>query len=253
MASTDGSVSTILNLITKSGGIAFSNNYDVKFRFGSAKIPGDLTAIGININDQTGMDISQGKWINLMCEEAVLPGMQAATSQITGRHMGESQVNYPTARLYNDLSLTWLCDANMTPLKFLHVWMERIFQDYGEGDVKFSRGGQRYTNNQNRVNTGFLGGGNNRYNYVKLAYPEDYLCDELVITKCEKGPAAEQQRSSIAIHCLDAFPYAIDAIPVSYGSSQAVKVTANFYYSKWYSNFNTLWGLTLNPITSLTS
>lgn len=246
------SIGTVINLINKAGGVAYSNNYDIKFNFGSSKVPGDLTAVGININDQTGTSLSQGKWINLMCEEATLPGMQAATSQLTGRHMGEAQVNYPTFRLYNDLSLTWLCDANMTPLKFLHVWMERIFQDYGEGDVRFNRSGSfssRYTKNE-RVNTGITGGGNNRYNYVKLSYPRDYLCDELVVTKCEKGPNAEQQRSAISFHCLDAFPYAIDAIPVSYGSSQAVKVTANFYYSKWYSNFNTLWGLNLPPSKS---
>ena len=30
---------------------------------------------------------------------------------------------------------------------------------------------------------------------------------------------------------LDCFPYAIDAVPLSAGASQATKVTANFYYS----------------------
>jgi len=239
------SISNVLAILSK-GGVAYSNNFDVKFRFGGASlVPGDLTSVGINVTDQIGEDKSQGKWISLMCEEAVLPGVQASTGQISGRHMGEAQVNYPTFRMYSDLSLTWICDANMTPLKFLHIWMDRMFNDYGPSGNKFDRiGNNRYYSYGlwNRVNAGTVGGGNNRYHYVRLSYPEEYVCDELVITKCEKGPYGEQQRSSIGIHCLDAFPYSIDAVPLSYGSSQIVRVTANFYYTKWFSNFNTLFG-----------
>ena len=30
----------------------------------------------------------------------------------------------------------------------------------------------------------------------------------------------------------DIYPYSIDAVPMSYGTSQITKVTANFYYTK---------------------
>ena len=178
--------------------------------------------------------------------------MQTATGTITGRHMGEGQINYPTGRIFTDFSLTWICDANMTPLKFLHVWMSQVFREYGSNGDEFKYDANRYTNSPGSKNDDVPGnnrsGGSSysssRYNYVRLNYPEDYLCDEVIITKCEKGPYADNQRQSIAIHCVDVFPYSIDAVPVSYGSSQIVRVTANFYYSKWFSNFNTLWGRT---------
>ena len=37
---------------------------------------------------------------------------------------------------------------------------------------------------------------------------------------------------------IDCFPYAIDAVPLSYGASQVTKVTANFYYSKYSIVYN---------------
>jgi hypothetical protein len=242
-----GSITNALAAITARGGLAYSNNFDVQFKFGASgnSVNSALSSVGIRMGSQTGTSMSeQGKWINFFCEEATLPGVQAATGTINGRHMGEGQVLYPHTRIYNDFSLTWVCDANMTPVKFLHVWMDEIFRDYKQSGVRFNRSGSynwRYQGGgSDRVNTGFGGGGNVRYNYIRLGYPQDYLCDEVVITKCEKGPSAEQQRSAIAYHMVDVFPYSIDAAPMSYGSSQIVKVSANFYYAKWYSVFNTL-------------
>jgi hypothetical protein len=243
-------ISNTIAAISSAGGLAYSNNFDVKFRFSGPSniVQSTLNSVGIDMNRQTGGDASQGKWINLFCEEAVLPGMQSATGTITGRHMGEGQINYPTNKIYTDFSLTWICDANMTPLKFLHVWSSQIFREYGSNGQEF-----KYTNRYSRSGgdkvpgnnrSGGAASGSNRYNYVRMNYPEDYLCDEVIITKCEKGPFADNQRESISIHCVDVFPYSIDAVPVSYGSSQIVRVTANFYYSKWFSSFNTLWGRT---------
>jgi hypothetical protein len=244
-------INNLVSNITKANGFAFSNNYDVAFNFSgpSNKVQSALSSIGIDTNDQIGSNPSQGKWLNLMCEEAVLPGVQTSTGTITGRHLGEGQVNYPTSRIFTDFSLTWICDRNMTPLKFLHVWMSQIYREYGNGGVEFDYSGWRYTNKgKNEINGNVRGvtQSDNRYNMVRMNYPEDYLCNEVVITKCEKGKYAENEKESISIHCVDVFPYAIDAVPLSYGSSQLVRVTANFYYSKWFSAFNTLWGYT-NP------
>lgn len=240
-------IQNLMSIITKANGVAYSNNFDVKFQFGgsSNKVESALSSIGIKMGDQTGEAPTQGKWINLMCEEAVLPGIQTSTGTITGRHLGEGQINYPTTRIFTDFSLTWICDANMTPLKFLHTWMGQIYREYGQNNTEFKYGGWRYNPSGNSK----VGGNNrgvtspdNRYHMVRMNYPSDYLCSEVVITKCEKGKSAENERESLAIHCVDVFPYSIDAIPVSYGSSQLVRVTANFYYSKWFSAFNTLWG-----------
>jgi hypothetical protein len=243
-------ISNTIAAISSAGGVAYSNNFDVKFRFSgpSNKVQSALNSVGIDVTKQTGSSASPGKWINLFCEEAVLPGVQSSTGTITGRHMGEGQVNYPTSRIFTDFSLTWICDANMTPLKFLHVWSGQIYREYGSNGKEFDYKDRYYNNKKDDTpgnnRSGGSAYGSNRYNYVRLNYPEDYLCDEVIITKCEKGPFADNQRQSISIHCVDVFPYSIDAIPLSYGSSQIVRVTANFYYSKWFSTFNTLWGRT---------
>lgn len=243
-------INNLVSMISKANGMAYSNNFDVKFNFSgpSNKVQSSLLSVGINTDKQNGQSFEQGKWINLMCEEAVLPGIQSSTGTITGRHLGEGQVNYPTGRIFTDFSLTWICDSNMTPLKFLHVWMSQIYREYGTNGDEFNYKGWRYSPvggdkiGKNRIG---VTQPNNRYNIVRMNYPEDYLCSEVVITKCEKGKFAENQRESISIHCIDVFPYAIDAVPLSYGSSQLVRVTANFYYSKWFSAFNTLWGRTI--------
>jgi hypothetical protein len=61
-----------------------------------------------------------------------------------------------------------------------------------------------------------------------------------LITKTEKGANASNGRAAMAYTMLDCFPYAIDAVPLSAGASQATKVTANFYYSKHTISYNNI-------------
>ena len=64
------------------------------------------------------------------------------TGQTSGRLLGEGQVNYAHTRLYTDFQLGWICDADLTPLKFLNVWYGHIF---GELDTK---GNQHFSNSK---------------------------------------------------------------------------------------------------------
>ena len=52
--------------------------------------------------------------ITLFCDEAQLPNVQAATAQIAGRYTGEGPYQYPHTRLFTDISLGFLCDAQLT-------------------------------------------------------------------------------------------------------------------------------------------
>ena len=56
-----------------------------------------------------------------MCDEAQLPNIQAQTGLMTGRHLGEV-LQYHT-RVYSDLSMSFICDAAMTQLKFFSSCM----------------------------------------------------------------------------------------------------------------------------------
>ena len=39
-----------------------------------------------------------GGLVQMLCDEAQLPNVQAAVGQLSGRVMGESQISYPYAR-----------------------------------------------------------------------------------------------------------------------------------------------------------
>ena len=224
--------------------MSFSNGYDVHFDFAQAAVAAEIrAAVGGAIDNSDPSN--PGATIKLFCDEAQLPNTQAATGQMQGRYLGENQINYPYAKFYSDLSLTWMCDVNMTPLKFLTTWMHFIF---GGGDDDSP---QRLDSSGNllnvikesakdalKINTSMsLGkikakGKPLEFNRgIRLNYPEDY-CGKLTITKTEKGPRAPNERAPIMYILEDVFPYTIDSVPLSYGTSQVTKVTANFYYAK---------------------
>ena len=58
----------------------------------------------------------------MLCDEAQLPNVQSAVAQRSGRYFGEGPVSYPHTRIFTDLSLGFLMDAQMMPLKFFNSW-----------------------------------------------------------------------------------------------------------------------------------
>lgn len=198
-----------------------TNGYDVDFTLSSEVEDYLKPIIG---GKYTGKETDQTGLIKMLCDEAQLPNVQAATGQLSGRFLGESQVNYPYARFYSDLSLTWMCDADMTPLKFVTGWHEFIFSgaEQNSKPTTSARGlsaikGVKPLNN---------------HRTVRLKYPKEYLCTEMRITKTEKNGGAPNGRASVSYILQNAFPYSVDSVPLSYGTSQITKVTANFYYQK---------------------
>ena len=202
--------------------MSMTNGYDVDF-----EISGDLQRV--MTNNKIG-DITNPKGpsdssilIKLLCDEAQLPNIQTATGQLSGRVLGESQINYAYAKFYSDVSLTWMCDANMTPLKFVTAWHSYIFSGGAGDEPTVSGAGLSAIKAAKPLPISRA---------VRLRYPEDYLCPVMRITKTEKNGAAPNGRAGISYILQNAFPYSIDSVPLSYGTSQITKVTANFYYQK---------------------
>lgn len=199
-----------------------SNGYDVQFEItGSLRNYLDEFALG---NLYTTDPSNLGGLVKLMCDEAQLPNTQAATGQLQGRYLGENQVSYPYARFFTDFSLSWMCDVNMSPLKFVTAWHNFIFD-----------GGAR-ENGPIKNNTGSLMGikGENPRLFnraIRLKYPNKYAAT-VRITKTDQGPQAPNQRAGISYIMEECYPYSIDSVPLSYGTSQLTRVSANFYYAK---------------------
>ena len=207
-----------------------SNGYDVEFDFGGlGLLQGRMNDLGIKL-PRTSVDGDPGGLINIFCDEAQLPNISAATGQINGRYLGEGIVNYPHTRIVSDFSLTWMCDANMTPFKFLNAWHGFIFSD----DYPKSQTGTPKLLRDAKVTAKVLN--INRSN--RLAYPKDYQAT-LRISKAERGRNAPNGRVSLVCVLENVYPYAIDAVPMSYGSSQITRVSANFYYTRHtYYNYD---------------
>ena len=153
-----------------------------------------------------------------LCDEAQLPNVQAATGTIEGRYTGEGQVNYPHTRVFTEVQLGFQCDANMTPLKYLNDWYGSIFGEKPDGGVSTIDNLPSTPLNANRTN--------------KLQLPKSY-CKTVRITKTELGPkSAKGLRPSVSYLLERAWPFAIDAVPLQFGSTLITKVTCQLYYTR---------------------
>ena len=104
--------------IGRQRGMSLTTGFDVEFDFPStSKFPAHYY--------KKSKDI-----ITMLCDEAQLPNVQTATGQLSGRYLGESALQYPHSRMFTDVGLGFLCDADMLPAKFLNHWYSFIF---GEG------------------------------------------------------------------------------------------------------------------------
>lgn len=236
-------IKDILTLLSKGGGIASSNTFKVTFeenQRSANKVDRKLfqrlseTLKPFNFKDfsqDTIGNANPANYISVMCDDVSLPGVQAGTGQINGMYTGSGTYNYAHTRIFNDLTMSWICDANMTPLKFLQSWMDSIFVEEDSQGLRKTILQTGPSNVKER----------DRSRSVRLNYLDEYTL-QVSILKAEKGNTSEIGRPSIRYVCEGVFPYAIDSIPVSYGSTQLVKVSANFYYERWYTYYTNQWG-----------
>jgi hypothetical protein len=206
--------------ISANGGMSMTNGYDVQFDLSkNGRLNAAISDIGIDIkasNDQA----KPGSLINMFCDEAQLPAMQFATGQINGRYMGRGNLNYAHTRLITDFSLTWMCDANMAPYKFLTAWY-----NFMQGTTVKKDNADRLKNfKSNTISVAQNLG-------MRMQYPNEYQAT-LRIAKTEKGANAPNSRTPLVHLLTGVYPYAIDAVPLSYGTSQITRVSANFYYDQ---------------------
>lgn len=232
------------------GGMSMSNGYDVEFifrqptggllsRMQSRGISSGLGTFGSGADLKDLKPSDPGSIVKLFCDEAQLPNRQAATGEISGKFLGQGQISYPHTQLFDDFQLSWMCDANMIPLKFLNIWYDWIFQRYDKEGQEVSGdylNRARLPEFKNRAS-----GGNNMTSdeSIRLHYPETYLANILIV-KTEKGRNAANGRAAVAYNMIDCYPYIIDAVPLAYGASQITRVSATFRYTKFIVSYNNI-------------
>ena len=226
------SIDRLLSTMAASGGMSFSNNFIVKF----LNPPSGLTRIPNEIEGVAGTS----DYFEMFCTEAQLPNTNTAQGQTNGIYVGSGSVNYPHTRVFTEFQLGFMCDANMTALKYLQDWVDLIFSgDVNYGEQGENRSGLSYTSMQSNAF-----GQTNSYpenRNIRLKYRDDYVCD-IAITKTETGPNSSTERASITYLLEKAYPYAIDAVPLQFGSSQITQVTAQFSYMRHHVIKNDITG-----------
>ena len=155
--------------------------------------------------------------IQLSCSEASLPGSSLATNEINNDYTGVTE-RHAYRRLYDDRAdFTFYVDSNYYVIDFFENWISYVV---GENNLRVQE--DRYYNY--RVNfpkgNGKKGSG--------------YQTDNLYITKFERDYAGK----NLSYKFINAYPISINSMPVSYDSSQLLKCTVSFTYSRYVISRN---------------
>ena len=120
--------------------------------------------------------------------------------------------------MFTDVGLGFLCDAKLTPLKFFNWWYQWMFnEEHVTSENELKKAKESSPQDRNRIN--------------RVRYQDEYAA-LIKIIKTEPNKKAANGRAPITYILENAYPYAIDAVPLSYGSSQLTRVNVNFHYSR---------------------
>ena len=147
---------------------------------------------------------SQGQ-LNLMCSEAVLPGSQLATLEITNDFQGVTERHAYRRQFDQSIDLTFYVDAeNYLPIKFFEKWISYIMSETTDNDMAFEN-----------------------YSY-RVRYPDQYTATGLTVTKFEKD-----HQNQIEYEFVKSYPLAITSMPISYEAASLLKVSVQMTYIRY--------------------
>ena len=169
---------------------------------------------------------------DFFASEVTLPGASFDMAESMGDRQGTIE-RFAQRRLYAPLSVTFYVDSEYNIIRLFEEWMN-------------------FTNpihNENGIYEGSFQGTkdyNQRNNYYKFRYPDDYRRN-IVVTKFEKdfyqGANMNETRirngddlvpgSLLFYQFIDAFPSNIVAIPLSFDGTQVIRATIEFQYIRY--------------------
>lgn len=184
--------------------------------------PGD----GINLGPLANENLS------ISCCEASLPGSTFYTHDVNV-YSGVTE-KFAYARSYDDRSdFTFYVSNQYSQLTYFEDWMSYI-ADEQYTNVRRARGGVEADDYSYRMN-----------------FPYTYR-NNIYISKFERsfgGLKTENRNNNATLTYVfkDAYPISMNSIPVAYDSSELLKCTVSFTYSRYYLTSNPLGKITPNP------
>ena len=218
------------SILKRSGGISASNLYQFAIKSPDKPGPGEGYSLAKHFLENLGTgSTSEGLetanmvnyQLNMLCNEIQIPGVTMSASDVKMPQKGMIQ-KVATAKVFNELDVSFYCDADSLPFKFFRCW-----QDYIIGAVETPR--EMYSKDHILSQSRHLA-------YAQRYY-DHYTCD-MQIRKLEKygvpkpaeGEKKEDYRVAFGVNLIKAYPYTVSSIPYSAGPAQLVKVTVGFYY-----------------------
>ncbi len=215
------SISRLRGIFNTDRGGSYSNEYEVNFTFDdtlNSDILSRLKYYGFNPSSS-----SDGAYSDMMflCDEASLPGTFAATNEIDGVYGGRL-IQYPHAKLYNDIRLSFIQTNQLNPQKFFEAWMGGMFPEVsmnataGSGEILPAERDRRITIT----------------NTVGLRYYNEMCCTNIRVQKTYKNRTDPSGENSCYYDMIRAYPYSIESVPLAYGASTLNKLRVSFRYEK---------------------
>lgn len=186
--------------------LAQTSHYEVQFGTLPPQLMSYLSRKGINPRF-----IAEGA--GLLCYSAVLPTTTLGSFTVDGNYMGV-QEKFANSRIYSEITLDFYVDSNYQMLNFLECWMEFI----ASGSY----------NNQGLIGENAPINQNVNNYFVRMQYPQYYKANSMRILKFDRD-----YRREIEYNFRGLFPLNISSIPVSYVSTDTLKVSASFQYDRY--------------------
>ena len=206
-------------ILKKSGGISSSNLYEFDIQWGGIL----RSYLENNVLYSFGAKTLKDVELNMLCNEIQIPGVTMSSTDVKQVHKGITQ-KMTTQKVFNELDVSFYCDADSIPLKIFRGW-----QDFIVGAVETPKG--QYGKDHNLTQS--------RHEIYCQRYYDDYTCD-LRIKKLEKygaphfTPTVTGQDAKLGeaftMRLANAYPYTVSSVPYSAAEAQIVKVTVGLYY-----------------------
>ena len=212
------------DVLKRTGGISASNLYS--FQITS---PTDQKGYTLDKHFTDNLQVSVGieknslvnYQLNMLCNEIQVPGVTMSAADFKMGKKGIIQ-KMASAKVFNELDVSFYCDANSLPFKFFRAW-----QDYIIAPIESPK--ELYSSTHTMA-TGI-------HQHYAQRYYDQYTCD-VKILKLEKYGVPDVQRGEeeidhnvgFMVNLAKAYPYTVSSIPYSAGPANLVKVTVGFYY-----------------------
>jgi hypothetical protein len=169
-------------------------------------------------------DTSSSEFISLSCADASLPGSSLITNEITSDYHGVTEKHVYRKQFDDRADFTFYVDHNSAdPLN------DNFPQEKNSYDIIwFFENWISYIADESNNAIGGKPSGNSSDYFYRTKFPKDYQT-EIYITKFER----DYTNAYLNYTFLQAFPIAINSMPVTYESSQLLKCNVSFSYTRY--------------------